>query len=174
MIRPVENTPEDLETIRSLFREYQDFLQIDLCFQSFDEELAALPGKYSVENDGGLYVAEESGEAVGCVAFYRVDESTCELKRLYVHPRFHGKGIGRSLMERAIQDSTQVGYQTMILDTLRRLEGAGKLYQRFGFTEIEPYNVNPQPDVAYYSKSLVSNSDSSSPVVVPNRPEKEG
>lgn len=153
-IRPIRNTPQDLETIRTLFREYQDYLQIDLCFQSFDEELAALPGKYGVENDGNLFVTEVDGEAIGCVAYYRVNETTCELKRLYVRPQFHGTGLGRALMDHALNDATKTGYQTMILDTLRRLEGAAKLYAKLGFSEIEPYNYNPQDDVVYFSKSL--------------------
>ena len=114
-IRPIEDTPEDLDLVRTLFREYQDYLQVDLCFQSFDEELAALPGKYAVENDGGLYVLETKDETIGCVAYYRVDETTCELKRLYVRPKFHGKGLGRALMQRAIEDATNDGYETMIL-----------------------------------------------------------
>ena len=173
MIRQIDNTTNDLEIIRTLFREYQDFLQIDLCFQSFDEELAALPGKYSVDRDGGLYIFEDEGSAGGCVAFYRVDATTCELKRLYVRPEFHGKGLGRALMDRAINDATEIGYETMILDTLRRLEGAGKLYQRLGFTEIEPYNVNPQPDVVYYAKPLNGGSVSSC-CSAQNRPDKGG
>lgn len=154
MIRVVENDPDDLETVRTLFREYQDFIEVSLCFQSFDEELASLPGKYGLTRDGCLYLAESDGQPTGCVAFYRVDETTCELKRLFVRPSFHKQGIGKALMNRAIHDAAQVGYQTMILDTLRRLEDAGQLYQRLGFTEIEPYNVNPHPDVAYFEKSL--------------------
>jgi len=154
MIRIIENHADDLETIRTLFREYQDFIEVSLCFQSFDEELASLPGKYSVANDGCLYLAEHEGQPTGCVAFYRIDDSTCELKRLFVRPVFHKQGIGKALMDRAIHDAAKAGYQTMILDTLRRLESAGQLYQRLGFSEIEPYNVNPHPDVAYFTKSL--------------------
>ena len=156
MIRIVENEPADLETIRTLFREYQDYLGVSLCFQSFDEELASLPGKYLRGNKGCLYLAESDGQSVGCVAYYRIDETTCELKRLFVRPAFHKKGIGRALMDRAIDDAANAGYQTMILDTLRRLETAGQLYQRLGFSEIEPYNVNPHPDVAYFTKALTS------------------
>lgn len=154
MIRIIENDVGDLETIRALFREYQDFIEVSLCFQSFDEELASLPGKYSVANNGFLYLAEHEGQPVGCVAFYRIDDTTCELKRLFVRPAFHKQGIGKALMDRAIEDAKRVGYQTMILDTLRRLESAGQLYQRLGFSEIEPYNVNPHPDVVYFTKSL--------------------
>ena len=152
-IEVVEDGP-DLETIGILFREYQDFIEVSLCFQSFDEEIASLPGKYSAEKQGCLYMAKMNGEPAGCVAWYLASEGTCELKRLFVRPQFHGKGLGRALLQRAIQDAGEAGYQTMILDTLRRLESAGRLYQKFGFTEIEPYNVNPQSDVAYFSKSL--------------------
>lgn len=155
MIRIVENDADDLEVIRTLFREYQDFIEVSLCFQSFDEELASLPGKYGVAKDGCLYLAEVDDQPAGCVAFYRVHETTCELKRLFVRPPFHQKGIGKALMVRAIEDATSAGYQTMILDTLRRLKSAGQLYKQLGFVEIEPYNVNPHADVAYYSKPLV-------------------
>lgn len=154
MIRTVKDNPDDLESIRILFREYQDFIGISLCFQSFEEELDSLPGKYSIRNNGNLYLAESDDQPVGCVAFYRIDETTCELKRLFVRPAFQKLGMGRSLMERAIKDAADCGYQTMILDTLRRLESAGRLYQQLGFEEIEPYNVNPHPDVAYYSRPL--------------------
>ena len=154
MIRTVKDNPDDLESIRILFREYQDFIGISLCFQSFEEELDSLPGKYSIRNNGNLYLADSDDQPVGCVAFYRIDETTCELKRLFVRPAFQKLGMGRSLMERAIKDAADCGYQTMILDTLRRLESAGRLYQQLGFEEIEPYNVNPHPDVAYYSRPL--------------------
>ena len=158
-IRAIENAPQDLETIRTLFREYQDFLRVDLCFQSFDEELASLPGKYAAEKRGKLYIAEVDDEPAGCVAFYRVSEWTCELKRLFVRPEFQKRGLGRALMDRAMTDAVEFGYETMILDTLARLEGAGKLYKRLGFEKIEPYNVNPHDDVLYFSKQLSPSTD---------------
>lgn len=155
MIRRILDHPGDIDTIRQLFREYQDFLGISLCFQSFEEELDSLPGKYSPEQNGSLYLAEHDGKAAGCVAFYRVDHTTCELKRLFVRPRFQKLGLGKSLMDIAIRDATGAGYQTMILDSLSRLEDACRMYKRFGFEEIEPYNVNPHADVKYFSRSLV-------------------
>ena len=154
MIRIVNTDPNDLGEIRKLFCEYQDFIGISLRFQSFEDELDSLPGKYSPECRGNLYLAELDGKTAGCVAYYQVDESTCELKRLFVRPDFQGRGLGRRLMNLAIEDATADQYETMILDTLRRLEGANVLYERLGFSEIEPYNVNPHPDVAYFSKPL--------------------
>ena len=41
------STPRDMELVRDIFREYAQSLAIDLCFQGFDEELAALPGDYA-------------------------------------------------------------------------------------------------------------------------------
>ena len=154
MIRSINDDSADLNEVRKLFCEYQDFIGISLCFQSFEEELDSLPGKYSIEKRGNLYLAENEGKAAGCVAFYQVDETTCELKRLFVRPEFHGHRLGRALMETAIQDAASASYKTMVLDTLRRLSGANALYEKLGFEEIDPYNVNPHPDVAYFAKAL--------------------
>lgn len=155
LIRIVDGrAAEQLDSVRDLFREYQDFLGVSLCFQSFEDELAALPGKYSESVDGCLYLAETNGSVSGCVAFYRVDESTCELKRLFVRPQFHKQGIGKSLMQRAIVDATAVGYRWMILDSLARLTAACTLYRSMGFSPIDPFNENPHDDVLYFRKSL--------------------
>lgn len=149
-----ENDPR-LPEIRALFREYNDFLGFDLCFQGFEEELAALPGKYAAPS-GRLYLALWNGEVAGCGAFYRFADGICEFKRLYVRPEFKGHGIGRAIMEQAIQDATLAGYHVMRLDSLRRLEEAGKLYITLGFREIAPYNHNPFDDVYYMERALQS------------------
>lgn len=155
LIRVVdEDAAQQLDSVRDLFREYQDFLGVSLCFQSFEGELAALPGKYSASRDGCLYLAEKEGSDVGCVAFYRVDDSTCELKRLFVRPQFHQHGIGRSLLQRAISDAEKIGYRWMILDSLARLKPACELYRSLGFSLIDPYNENPHDDVLYFRKLL--------------------
>lgn len=160
-IQIIGDDSKELDSVRTLFREYQDFLGVSLCFQSFEDELAALPGKYSASDDGCLYLAvansnssKTNGRIAGCVAFYRVSESTCELKRLFVRPQFHRLGLGRLLMERACTDAKQAGYETMILDSLARLTAACKLYNSLGFSEIAPYNENPHADVLYFSKQL--------------------
>lgn len=142
-----------LETLRGLFREYNDYLGFNLDFQGFEQELAALPGKYAAPS-GRLYLATYNGEIAGCVAFYKLSEGICELKRLYTRPAFQGKGIGRALIERALTDAKSTGYRTMRLDSLRRLVSAGKIYENFGFSEISAYNVNPLDDVYYMERVL--------------------
>lgn len=137
-----------LPTVRQIFREYNEQLGFDLCFQNFDEEMASLPGRYA-EPDGRLYLGLVDEQPAACGAFYKLEEGICELKRLYVCPPFKGKGYARTLLERAMADAKAVGYHTMRLDSLHRLKDARKLYEKYGFYDIEPYNKNPYDDVYY-------------------------
>ncbi|MBX2861583.1 MAG: GNAT family N-acetyltransferase [Vampirovibrio sp.] len=146
----------DLDALKKLFTEYQQFLGIDLGFQGFAVELTGLPGKYHPDKRGQLYLARYKNEPAGCVAIYEYNQSEniCELKRLYVRPAFHGKGIGKVLFATAIEDAKALGYEKLYLDSLKRLASARKLYDAFGFEEIAPYNENPQPDVYYMELAL--------------------
>ena len=94
--------PRDAELVRSLFREYADWLGIDLCFQGFDHELATLPGRYR-EPDGCVLLACVDGEPVGCVGCAPLEPGICEMKRLYLRPSARGSGGGRALAEAVIE-----------------------------------------------------------------------
>lgn len=142
-----------LEAVSALFREYNDYLGFDLRFQGFEEELAALPGKYGAPS-GRLYLAELDGEMAGCAAFYQQADGICELKRLYVRDAFKGRGLGRALMERAMADAKAAGYRAMRLDSLERLKDARPLYDKLGFHEIPPFNECPLEDVYYMERAL--------------------
>jgi ribosomal protein S18 acetylase RimI-like enzyme len=132
----------DLDVVRQLFREYATSLEIDLCFQNFEEELASLPGKYQVPQ-GRLLLAWDEQMAVGCVAMRPIDAKTCEMKRLYVRPQARGQQLGRRLAERICDEATQAGYQRICLDTLPSMTAAIQLYKRLGFKRIGPYVFNP-------------------------------
>jgi GNAT superfamily N-acetyltransferase len=143
----------DLDAVKKLFGTYQQFLDINLDFQGFERELAELPGKYAPPS-GNLYLALWEREPIGCTAFYPMAADMCELKRLFVLPGHQGKAVGKQLLERAMQDARARGYRVMRLDSMRRLASAGKLYEKFGFREISPYNQNPQPDAYYMERAL--------------------
>lgn len=96
-------TPEHMDEARRIFTEYENWLGVSLCFQGFDEEMANLPGKYAPPS-GRLLFAIEKGEVAGCVASRRLDEETCEMKRLFVRERFQGMGLGRELIDRLIDE----------------------------------------------------------------------
>ena len=145
---------EDLEEVKALFREYEKFLGVSLCFQNFEEELAKLPAKYA-EPEGAIFLAKVNGVSAGCAALWKLDEGVCEMKRLYVKPDFQGLGLGKKLTQIIIDEAKGKGYKKMKLDTLRRLESANHLYKSLQFIETTPYNYNPEGDVAYFEKDLV-------------------
>lgn len=155
-LRPAQ-FPEDLQTVRQLFLEYQAGLGIDLCFQGFEAELAELPGAYAPPV-GTLLLACIDGEPAGCCAMrplYNTDHlNACEMKRLFVRPAFRGFGLGRLLVERVMSDGQLAGYTTMLLDTLSDMETARALYQEVGFVEVAPYYHNPIPGAHYLKVDL--------------------
>lgn len=151
---------DQLEHARRLFQEYADSLPFDLSFQSFEKELAGLPGKYappsgciilaldaalSADGDGSFYEGRflDEKRVAGCVALRPIDGNVCEMKRLFVRPDFQGVGIGRALVSAIISAAAERGYDRMRLDTAPFMNSAIGLYRKFGFVEIDAYCQNP-------------------------------
>lgn len=145
--------PEHIAAVRTLFREYEGFLNVDLCFQGFEDELAGLPGKYAPP-EGALLLALEGADVCGCVALRKLEPGVCEMKRLFVRPKYRGLGLGQALAEAIIAQAKAKGYAAMRLDTLARLAEAIRLYEQLGFREITPYYHNPLPGVSYWELDL--------------------
>ena len=149
--------PPLIEAARAVFREYQQSLGIDLCFQGFEAELAALPGDYAAPT-GHLLLALVDGEVAGCGALRACSESdypnACEMKRLFVRPAYRGLGLGRLLAQALLDDARRCGYSVVLLDTLDDMEAARELYASLGFEEIPPYYYNPIPGAHYLKAQL--------------------
>jgi putative acetyltransferase len=142
-------SPDQIAQARELFLEYAQSLGFSLCFQNFDKELASLPGDYAPP-EGRLLVAEFERKVAGCVALHKLEDSICEMKRLYLRPQFRGKGLGRALADRIIVEARQIGYQRMRLDTVEPvMKDAVAMYRRIGFREIAPYRSNPIAGALY-------------------------
>jgi len=109
---------------------------------SFEAELSGLPGKYA-RPGGRLLLARDDGRAVGCVALRDLGQGVCEMKRLYVDPACQAKGVGKSLVLALIAEAKKAGYSKMRLDTGPKQIEAQALYQRIGFSFIEPYSEMP-------------------------------
>lgn len=172
--------PQDREVVAALFAAYAESLDIDLSFQNFTHELSQLPGKYSIEKGGALFLARVSGHqaknataysrtsskppthtsplvphVIGCVAVRGFNApDTCELKRLYITPDARGLGAGRILMEAAIAKARELGYKEMLLDTLATMVAARGLYAKYGFKETEKYYDNPTKGVVFMKATL--------------------
>jgi ribosomal protein S18 acetylase RimI-like enzyme len=142
------DSPALVDEARRLFEEYAADIRVDLCFQNFAEELAALPGKYAPP-EGALLLAQVTDQFAGCVALRKLEEDVCEMKRLYVHPACRRRGAGRELAIHVIDLARQLEYRVMRLDTLAWMKPAITLYQQLGFRRTAPYCYNPQSDAVY-------------------------
>jgi GNAT superfamily N-acetyltransferase len=151
-IRPAADAA-DFETVRTLFREYAAWLQVDLCFQGFEQELAGLPGNYAPPR-GRLLLAEEGAQAAGCISLRPIDAETCEMKRLFIREPFRGTGLGRRLVEALLSEARTIGYRRIRLDTLPQMGAAHRLYDSMGFREIAPYYFNPVPGTRFLERTL--------------------
>ena len=147
------NLLEHSVVIRELFIEYAKSLNFDLCFQDFDNELSSLPGEYSPP-DGRLILAYYKSSPAGCIALRKLETGICEMKRLYVRPQFRGLKIGRGLTHELLSEAKNAGYHTIRLDTVPAMKNAQRMYERFGFYDIEPYRKNPLPGARYMELKL--------------------
>lgn len=151
------DSPALLDATREIFREYAEGLGVDLCFQNFEAELAALPGEYAAPQ-GALLLAFVDDELAGCGAFRPLPDAdyanACEMKRLYVRRAFRRFGLGRLLAQALMDRATEAGYSAMLLDTLDDMEAARGLYGSLGFEDIPPYYYNPIPGAHYLKVAL--------------------
>lgn len=154
-------TADDVAAVVALFRAYAASLEVDLAYQGFEAELAALPGRYAPPR-GALLLARRGGMPVGCVALRPLGdgvgngeiEGLCEMKRLYVSPEGRGAGLGRRLIEAVLAEARRLGHREVRLDTLPSMDGAIALYRALGFEPIPPYYDTPVPGTLFLRRRL--------------------
>lgn len=147
-------SPEDVAHARTLFSEYAAELNgVDLEFQGFAQELETLPGAYAPPR-GCLLLARHSGSVAGCIALRPIDETTCEMKRMYVRPKFRKLQIGSALAQVLVAEARRLGYERMRLDTLPTMRSAIRLYESLGFERIAPYYDTPVADTVFMELEL--------------------
>jgi putative acetyltransferase len=146
-------TPWQIAQARTLILEYTEALGIDLGFQDFEQEMADFPGAYSPPS-GRLLLALDGADAAGSVGIRGLEPDACEMKRLYIRPAYRSHGLGRRLVETALEQARAIGYSAMYLDTLPEMGAAIRMYQAFGFQRTAPYYANPIPGALFFKLPL--------------------
>lgn len=106
--------------------------------------------------EGAFLVAWLGDVAVGCGAVRRLDDTTAEIKRMYVDPSVRSRGIGRAIVEALEREARLIGLTTIVLETGTRLASAIKLYEAMGYARIPlfgEYLLSPDTSLCF-GKSL--------------------
>ncbi len=148
-------TAEHIAIVHEFMLEYAAWLEFELCFQGFEQELRTLPGKYAAPQ-GRLLLAFWDERPAGIGAMRPLAEKgVCEMKRLYVRPEFRGKQIARAIAEKLIDEACRTGYKIMRLDTVRgKMDAAIALYRGLGFQETQPYYGTPVESTLFMELQL--------------------
>lgn len=146
--------PQDLERVVAIFREYISSPSVSLDYQDYEPEFATLPGKYAVP-EGRLLLAWKSEVVVGCAALRKVNDSVCEMKRVYIRSTARGEGLGRRLIERVLVEAREAGYSRICLDVLPEFTAAQGIYESLGFRPAPPVTFNPVPGTKFLGLDLV-------------------
>lgn len=93
--------------------------------------------KYYTQNNGDFEVIEFKGKIVGSYGIYKLDEDTCELRKMYLNQSFQGLGLGNIMVENSFKLAKELNYKKITLQTNSVLYKAVKLYKKYGFEEFD-------------------------------------
>lgn len=145
----IASTDEEYRNATILFKEYAAWLSIDLRFQHFDEELMELKTMYGTPA-GGIILCKTGNEFIGCAGIRKIDSNIAELKRMFIKPVYQQQGMGKQLLQKAVELARGLNYKVIRLDTLNNMTAAINLYKNHGFYEIPAYYHNPNKTAVYY------------------------
>ncbi|MCU0345330.1 MAG: GNAT family N-acetyltransferase [Saprospiraceae bacterium] len=86
-----------------------------------------------------VVVALDGNTPIGCGAFKPFDESTVEVKRMYVLPEWRGKGVAPQVLNQLENWAAELGYGRCVLETGLRMPDAVAFYTKNGYARIENF-----------------------------------
>lgn len=123
----------------------------DKCFTELGKKFEPEGRHYFYKDIAGqfeaFYCLVDQGDVVGTVALKKIDDKTAELKALYLHRDYRGKGLGSLLMSVSVNEARSRGFKRIMLDSMMKYEDALRLYEKFGFEKTDRYNDNLMADV---------------------------
>ena len=128
----------DTEVVKALFEEYSQIKGAESCFVSFDKELADLEAFY---RGGALLVGYDADKPVACIAIKKLNDDTCEAKRLFIKPEYRGKGYAKTMLNTMLDKAKELGFAEVTFTTKPSvMQIAYGLYKRMGFEETAEEN----------------------------------
>ena len=121
---------------------------VEAFFTVEDEDRAQLedPNTHILDKGGAILIAEYQGEAVGTVGLVPGHgDGVLELIKMSARSDIQGKGIGRALMDAAIEKAREMSASQIWLETNTKLEAALALYRKSGFRELSGDELTPTP-----------------------------
>ena len=116
---------------------------------STDADLKDIESSYLNQGGTFLVLEEKDGSIVGAYGLYPMEKHTCELRKMYLHKKYRGRGLGKLLMDDALSKARQLGFEKMVLETASVLKEALALYTSYGFQEYQPDHLSDRCDQAY-------------------------
>lgn len=116
-----------------------------------DKDLSDLENFY-FNNNGWFVVIENDNEIIGSYGIFKIDEKTCELRKMYLLKDYQGQGLGKLLMDNAIKKAKELGYSVMILESNKLLNKAISMYEKYGFVQYKPSHLSDRCDFAMRKK----------------------
>ena len=110
-----------------------------------DRETLNDPTKSILQEGGHIFMAYAEGEAVGCVALIPMKDGLYELSKMAVSPHLRGRGLGRRLLQHALEQAKHLGVKSLFLGSNTRLKNAIHLYESVGFRHVKPETLPPMP-----------------------------
>ncbi len=144
-----EATNADIEQVKKIV--FTALAEYGLTHDSIgvDSDLEDIEANYI--RTGGMFeiVEDDDGQIIGCVGLHRISDGVCELRKMYLEREVRGKGLGKRLLERCVEQARRLGYRRVELETAAPLKEAISLYERYGFRPIESDRICSRCDQAY-------------------------
>jgi putative acetyltransferase len=113
-----------------------------------DNDLENIEQNY-LQSGGAFTVLEEAGRIVGSYGLLRIDDDECELRKMYLHAEYRGRGLGKQLLEHALERAKQLEFRAIRLETASVLKEAIALYRAYGFEPYAASHLSARCDQAY-------------------------
>jgi ribosomal protein S18 acetylase RimI-like enzyme len=137
----------DGEALGRELRAYLDHIGAALDAGDLDRDIARWAEAYDGVSGVLLLVEGPRGEVVGTAGVRLLEPGLGEVKRMWIRPSCQGRGLGRRLMDRCLEEARRLGCRRLRLDTQRRMTAAIHLYRSYGFTDIPDYNGNSRAEI---------------------------